>query len=289
MSSDTFVLVSAAYNEEKNIKKTIESVIRQTALPSEWIIVSDGSSDGTDDIIKQYSSAIDFIRFFRVDRAAGHNFGSKVRAINLGISKITVHDYAYIGILDTDISFGPDYFSRMLNGFTHNPNLGIAGGNIIQDINGKLERRSKSLNSVAGAVQLFRRDCFADTDGFIPMEYGGEDAAIEITARMKGWKVKTFPDIEVTHYGFVGRGYGSRINARYRFGERCFSLGYHFIFELARALLHVFQKPFLVGSIAEIMGFMKAKEQIGSPRLGTEVVQYLRKEQLGRLRAFFFR
>jgi hypothetical protein len=66
-------------------------------------------------------------------------------------------------------------------------------------------------------------------------------------------------------------------------------LGYHFIFELARALLHVFQKPFLVGSIAEIMGFMKAKEQIGSPRLGTEVVQYLRKEQLGRLRAFFFR
>jgi poly-beta-1,6-N-acetyl-D-glucosamine synthase len=287
MSSDIFVLISAAFNEEKNIGKTIESVIRQTTLPSEWIIVSDGSTDGTDAISRRYADSVDFIRFFKVERNSAHSFGSKVRAINLGLSKIKELKYRYIGIRDTDISFESDYFSRILDEFDRDERLGLAGGNIIQDIDGTREIRIKSLNSVAGAVQFFRKECFLDTDGFIPMECGGEDAAIEITARMKGWKVKTLPELEVVHYGYVGQGAGSRLRARYKLGERCFALGYHGFFELTRLLPHLFRKPYIIGSVAEMLGFIDAKIRYKTPLLRPEVVRYLKSEQMGRLRNLF--
>jgi poly-beta-1,6-N-acetyl-D-glucosamine synthase len=287
MSGGAFVLISAAYNEEKNIGKTIESVIRQTTLPSEWNIVSDGSVDGTDAIVREYSRSIDFIRFFKIERTAVHSFSSKVRAINLGLDNIRGSNYGYIGILDTDISLESDYFSRILEEFERDDRLGIAGGNIVQVIDGALERRSKSLNSVAGAIQLFRKACFLETGGFTPMEYGGEDAAIEIIARMKGWKVRTFPRIEVLHYGYVGGGTGSRLSARYKLGERCFALGYHMLFQFTRLLPRLLQKPYVIGSIAEMFGFLHAKMFLKTPLLRPDAVRFLRDEQLGRLRNLF--
>ena len=193
MGSRKYVLISSAYNEARNILKTIESVIQQSSIPSEWILLSDGSNDGTDDIIKRYSESIDFIRFARMERAATHSFGSKVRAINHGLASLSVSDFDYLGILDTDISFKRDYFSSLLDEFDRDERLGVAGGNIVQDIDGRLVRRIRSMNSVAGAVQFFRRACFEATTGFQPMEFGGEDAAVEIMARMKGWTVKTIP------------------------------------------------------------------------------------------------
>jgi poly-beta-1,6-N-acetyl-D-glucosamine synthase len=279
----SYVLVSAAYNEESNIARTIESVLAQTRPPSEWIIVSDGSTDRTDEIVASYAAASGFMRLIRMERTEGHSFGAKVRALKRGIAELASDDYSFLGILDSDIAFEADYFESVLEEFGKDPSLGIAGGNIVQYVDGALERRIKSMNSVAGAVQLFRRECFEATGGFPEIEFGGEDSAIEIEARMLGWEVRTLPELEVIHYGYVGRGAGGRLKARVKYGKMFFMLGYHPLFQALRLLFRISEKPFLIGSIAEMVGFIEARLRFRRPALKAEIVRFLRREQMTRL------
>src|SRR5688572_1661669 len=95
-SSTRYVLVTAAYNEEAYIENTLKSVVAQTAPPARWIVVSDGSTDRTDDIVRSYAERYDFIRFLRTERTEGRNFGSKVRAVRAGFGELDGFDYAFI-------------------------------------------------------------------------------------------------------------------------------------------------------------------------------------------------
>jgi len=285
MLDRSYVLLTAARNEATSIAKTIDSVLRQTVRPAEWVIVSDASTDGTDDIVRAISLSAGFIRLVRVDRDGGRSFGAKAIALDRARAGLSSSNYGFLGVLDADISFAPRYFESLLAEFDRDPSLGVAGGVILQWTGGRLERRIKSLNSVAGAVQLFRRECFFSTDGFPEMEIGGEDAAIEIQARMQGWRVRTFPQIEVIHYGRVGEGSGGRLGARYEFGQRCFLLGYHPLFQAMRLLSRAIERPYIVGSVAEMVGFVAARLRFKRPSLKPEIVRFLRREQIGRLGA----
>lgn len=282
----SYVLITAAHNEEKKIEYTIDSILKQTILPSLWIIVSDRSSDNTDNIIRSYSRQYNFIKYIGISGAPVHSFGGKVNAINTGIEYINSlkPSYSYIGVIDADISFEINYFEKIIDEFTNSKKLGLAGGNIIQFHDGKFIKRIKSLNSVAGAVQLFRRECFEKTVGFIPREFGGEDSLLEINARMNGWDVRTFEDIAVIHHGMVGDNSGLGVQRRFRRGICYYTLGYHPLFHLIRSLYRINEKPFIIGSISEIYGFCyaaKKKFQIDVPM---EIVYFLRKEQKERLR-----
>src|SRR5690349_3635311 len=92
-----YVLMTAAYNEEALIEKTIQCVLSQTVLPRRWVIVSDGSTDRTDEIVERYARQHDFIRFVRVSRPVGRSFGSKVRALRLGAELLAEVEFDYIG------------------------------------------------------------------------------------------------------------------------------------------------------------------------------------------------
>ncbi|MBN2157853.1 MAG: glycosyltransferase family 2 protein [Spirochaetes bacterium] len=282
MALYTYTLVTAAYNEEKNIEKTIRSVVSQSLLPREWLIVSDGSTDKTDAIVHSYREKYKFISFLRIPGEDKHSFASKVYALNTGIEKIDVELSDFIGILDADVSFGEHYFSDIIRRFNDSPKLGIAGGNIVESINGSLKKVIKSINSVAGAVQLYRRECFTQTGPFLPLEYGGEDAAKEIMARMKGWEVRTFPEIEVSHHGFVGGGKFYR--NRYRRGIQYFLLGYHPLFHFARCIFRVRERPVFTGSLVEMIGYIYAKAKFSKSGLPADVVRFLRSEQMERLK-----
>jgi biofilm PGA synthesis N-glycosyltransferase PgaC len=284
MKSNRYVLITAAYNEEKNIEKTIQSVISQTRHPSRWIIVSDGSTDRTDRIIRSYAKKHAYITLLRVPEKNKHTFASKVFALRTGIEKLKGKSYDYMGILDADVSFDKKYFKELIARFENDPKLGIAGGNILEFTNGRYNKRIKTLNSVAGAVQLYRKECFADTIGFQPLEYGGEDAAAEISARMKGWTVKTYPELVVIHHGYVGG--GKFFRTRYRRGIQFFLLGYHPLFNIVRCLFKIRERPLLAGSIVELTGFFYARIKFKKSPLPKNLVRYLRKEQMLRLRSF---
>jgi poly-beta-1,6-N-acetyl-D-glucosamine synthase len=283
-----YVLVTPARNEEACLEKTIQSVLSQTVLPERWIIVNDGSTDRTGVIAEKYRSVHAFISVLHLSRDGGPDFGSKASAFNAGCDELGNLKYDLIGNLDADVTFPPDYFETIISKFKEDPGLGIAGGIICELMNGRYAFQNISLNSVAGAVQLFRRECLDAIGGYIPMKFGGIDAAAEIAGRMHGWKVRTFPDIHVMHHRRVMTGNRNILHTRFRQGMTHFLLGYHPLFQLARSLFRVPDKPFLIGSLMTFCGYWWGYLTRMERPVPAEVVRFLRSEQLKRLNLGFF-
>ncbi len=279
-----YILITPAYNEEKHIEKTILSVIRQSIKPEKWIIVSDRSIDKTDGIILKYAKKYNYIKFLKIKGDSLRNYSAKVNAINQGLLSLKKDKYDFIGILDADLAFKPDYFKKLFFEFKNNKKLGIAGGNYLQTINGQVKPRRKSLNSVAGGVQMFRKKCFEDINGFIALKYGCEDAIAEITARMKGWEVQTFPELEVTHYGYVGGKGRKLLNGRYKRGKSYYLIGYLFLYMVLRSFIRIKESPFFIGSIIEIAGYLIAMIKYKRKYVSSEFIQFLQKEQKEKLK-----
>jgi glycosyltransferase involved in cell wall biosynthesis len=249
--------------------------------------VSDGSTDDTDQIVQEWADRFPFIDFIRVEKTEGHDFATKVRALRVGFARLSSTSYEFIGVLDADLSFEPDYFERVLRSFAAEPLLGIAGGDIQQFVDGKLVPRLKELSSVAGAVQVVRRACFEETGGLPALKHGGEDAAMEIAARMHGWETRTLPELKVVHFGLVGAGAGGPIKTRIKWGRRNFNLGYHPLFQLARSVYRAQERPYVVAGLAELVGFAIGRIRDRKPSIDRGVVDYLRREQLAKLRRPF--
>ena len=164
----TYVLITAARNEESNIEQTIKSVVSQTVLPKKWVIVSDGSTDHTDDIVKKYLSGNSWIEFIRMPEHKDRQFAAKVQCFNAGYEKVKELDFDIIGNLDADISFEKDYFEFLMSKFVEDSRLGVAGTPFVED--GKhYDYRFTNIEHVSGACQLFRRECFEEIGGYVPI------------------------------------------------------------------------------------------------------------------------
>jgi poly-beta-1,6-N-acetyl-D-glucosamine synthase len=282
-----YVLVTTARNEDKLIEKTIRSVVCQTILPRKWVIISDGSTDRTDEIVQGWTKDHPFIVFLRSDGRAERSFGSKARAFELGYEYLRAESFDYIGNLDADVSFPPDYCQRVLQHFDANPRLGVAGGIIHELIGGTFVPQRINLNSVAGAVQMFRRDCYEQVGGYIPLRFGGIDSAAEITARMHGWQVQTFSELEVRHHRRVASGGGRLITTQWRHGLRHYCLGYHPLFEIMRNIDRVRDRPYVVAAVLPTAGYLWGFMSGRRRELPNDVVRYLQTEQMNRLRSMW--
>jgi glycosyltransferase involved in cell wall biosynthesis len=278
-----YVVITPAHNEEAFIEETIHSMIKQTIQPLKWIVVNDGSTDRTGEIVEQYAGGHDFLQLVNLRRSGDRHFANKVRAFNCGLTEAQALDYQYIGNLDADISLEKDYFEKVLYEFEKNPELGIAGGMVFTFIGDRFVSQKVALDSVAGAVQLFRRWCFEQIGGYLILPHGGIDAAAEITARMKGWKVRTFPELRVLEHRRTGTATARPLASRVNEGQRFQSLGYGFPFLWLRCMYRWKDRPRAIGSAATLFGYLKGVIT-GSPLvLPPDVVRYLRAEQRGKL------
>ena len=189
MSDASYCLLTACRNESAFIGETIRSMIGQSLQPQVWLILDDGSTDGTADIIRQLSRGHDWIHLHQLEPRRERSFGAQYRAIMRGYEMIKNLSFDFIGALDADISFeNADYYRNVIHEFNRNPKLGIAGGVICEKENGVFrERRANAAWSVAGGVQTFRREVFDAIGGYIPLEYGGSDGLAGAMAKMKGW------------------------------------------------------------------------------------------------------
>lgn len=284
MASNSYVLITPARNEEDYIEKTILSVISQTFLPLRWVIVSDGSTDRTDEIVDNYAQKYEFIDFLR--NAKGEkNFGSKVLAFNAGYDTIKELEFSFIGNLDADVSFDESYFSSILSCFDANSKLGLAGGIITEYVKGKLVAQKTSPNSVAGAVQLFRRQCYEEIGGYIQMPFGGIDAAAEIQVRAKGWEVNTLVKYRVLHHRPVRTGRKSAVSTMFYRGVSYYQLGYHPLFLGLSSIMRFKERPYVIGGLSRIAGYCWAKMKKYDRKIPDSAVRYLQHEQLNRLKA----
>ena len=281
-----YVLVTPARNEEKYIEKTICSVISQKILPAKWIIVSDGSTDKTDDIVKKYADDYTFIQLLRRSPNSSRNFGSKVFAIQAGVDCLQDLEYDFIGVMDADISFEPDFFESVIINLQANSKIGIGGG-VVHERNseGEWEPFTGSFEwSVSGAMQMFKSACYESIGGYLPLQRGGIDMIAEVMSRMHGWKVRTFESIRLFHNRTMGTATKSVLEASFRRGIMEYVNGYHPLIQMLRFFTCIPSSPFLLLSLFRTVGYYWAllkKEPMAVP---DNVVKYLRKEQLQRLR-----
>lgn len=286
MEQTRYVLITAARNERAFLRNTIISVISQTILPQRWIIVSDGSKDGTDELVLDYSSTYDFIQLIRRDASHHYSgFSSKVFAIKEAYKIIGTIDYQYIGILDADVSFEADYYEKIISRLKTNKHLGIAGGVILEKEEEVFKvRKTNNERSVAGAIQTFKRECYEQIGGLTPIRLGGEDWIAETMARMRGWEVKAYSDCRVNHHksGAKTRGLWQE---RLRLGLMDYALGTHPLFEVFKCIRRFKEKPLLVGALYRFCGFVLGCCNREKRPVSDDFVGFLRQEQLDRIRS----
>ncbi len=283
MHNKRYVLITAARNEEALIENTIKCVINQTIKPVLWIIVSDDSTDRTDEIVKSYTNKYDFITLIRNKKTDNRNFASKVYALNLALEHVNV-EYDFIGILDADITFDSNYYKMILDEFEKDPKLGLAGGEFYDIIDGKKHRVIKSSMSVRGGIQLFRKECFKQIGKFTPLKNGGEDVITEVTARMNGWKVKSFDHLMLEHHRVTGTGGWSVYEAKFKEGILAHSMGYHPAFQIFKSLHRIIDKPYVISGVLLFAGYIWAIISGNKRKVSKDFIKFIRKEQLERMR-----
>jgi glycosyltransferase involved in cell wall biosynthesis len=279
----SFVLITPARNEEAHIESTIQSVIKQTPLPKKWVIVSDGSTDKTDEIVNQYTSQYDWIDLIRMPERRDRQFAAKVNCFNAGYERIKDMSYDIIGSLDADISFESGYFEFLLSKFIEFPGLGVAGTPFVEG-SSHYDYRFTNIEHVSGACQLFRRECFEDIGGYLPIKGGGIDWTAVTTARMKGWTTRTFTEMTCFHHRHMGTGNSGSLMTWFRHGRKDYFLGGHPLWEMSRSLYQMTKRPFIIGGSLLLFGYTWAFLSRVERPVSQELMKFHRSEQMSRLK-----
>lgn len=279
----SYVIITPARNEAQFIELTLQSVIAQRVLPLKWVIVSDGSTDGTDDIVKKYASASPWIDLVQMPERRERNFAGKVHAFNAGYEKIEDLDYHVIVSLDADISFDPNYFLLLLGKLEADPLLGLVG-TPFQEISGQTyDYRFVSIEHVSGACQVFRRECFEAIGGYLPLKEGAIDHIAVISARMRGWKTRTFTEKVCLHHREMGTAQRSVLTSRFKLGAKDYAVGNHPLWELFRTAHQMRMQPLVFGGLALGAGYAWALLRRCERPVSPELIKFHRREQLQRL------
>jgi len=282
-----YALITPARNEERFIEQTILSVISQSLLPEKWVIVSDGSTDRTDEIVAKYFDQYPWMELVRMSEHRDRQFAAKVRCFNAGYAPLAGVDFDIIGNLDADITFDADYFDFLMEKFSSDPQLGVAGTPFVED-DTSYDYRFTDIRHVSGACQMFRRECFDDIGGYQPIKGGGIDWLAVTTARMKNWKTRTFTEKVCYHHRPMGTGNSTALAASFRLGKQDYYLGGHPLWEVFRACFQMIGRPYFLGGVCLALGFFWAYvtrvERVVTP----ELMQFHQREQMQRLRLMVF-
>lgn len=278
MAAPTYVVVTPVRDEEKHIRFTLESMIAQTVRPAEWVIVDDGSTDATGEILDEYASKFSWIRVVhRSNRGYRKSGGGVMEAFQDGYKSISRTDWNFIVKLDGDLSFSPGYFQTCFNHFQQNAELGIAGGTICHAVGNELRPESQPIFHVRGATKIYRRECWFAIGGLWPAP--GWDTIDEVKANMLGWKTRSLPELHLLHHRITG-GEDGLFRDRVKHGVVCYVSGYHPLFVLASCAKRLFQQPYVTGSIGVLYGFIKARFTKVNRVQDRSYLSYIRAQQL---------
>lgn len=278
-----YVIISPARNEAEFIELTLKSVIAQTILPLKWVIVSDGSTDGTDAIVRRYTADNPWIELLRTPERAERHFAAKVYAFNAGYARVKDLKPEIVVNLDADVSIEPDHFQYLLGKFVDDPALGV-WGSPFREGSRQYDYRFSNIENVWGGCQLFRRECFEAIGGYVPVKGGCIDHIAVVSARMKGWKTRTFTDKVCIHHRVMGTAQQGALKARFRMGAKDYSVGNHPVWELSRMVYQMKNPPFVVGGFALAAGYVWSLLQRAEKPVSRELADFTRREQIQRLR-----
>lgn len=254
----TMIIIIPAHNEEAYIANTLQSFVVQTILPLKIVVVNDASTDGTQDIIQKFSEKYPFIESVFYDSEKSHSPGSKViNAFYKGFENL-YDDFDLIGKFDADIILPPNYFEKILELFSSDEKVGIAGGNLYVEVENdwKFEAISDK-NKVRGPIKLYRKKCFEEIGGL--KKSMGWDTVDELLAQYHGWKIKTDESLHVKHLKPTGKVY-SKVS-RHKQGEAFYRMRYGFLLTLIASAKLASKKKSFQFFIDSMQGYFKAKNQ----------------------------
>jgi glycosyltransferase involved in cell wall biosynthesis len=279
--SKRYVVITPVRDEEKHLHSTIQSMIHQTILPQEWVIVNDGSRDGTGKILDDYANRFSWIRaVHRKDRGFRKAGGGVVDAFNDGYHALVSSGWEFIAKFDGDLTFEADYFEKCFEEFDRDPKLGVGGGVICYVEDGVKRFEKAPAFHVRGATKIYRKVCWEGIGGFLAAP--GWDTLDEVKANSLGWRTRSFPGLHLVHHRDTGSADGVWPTL-VKYGRANYICGYHPLFMLTKCMVRLLRKPYVIGSIGLIYGFISGYltnvPQVDDP----ETIAYLRRQQLRRL------
>ena len=248
-----YAAVTPVRDEEDNLQRLAESMLDQTYKPVAWIVVDNGSTDGTGTVAEGLAREHDWIVCAESQPTARAEPGEPiVRAFLNGLERIGA-PVDVIVKLDADVSFDNDHFERLLDAFVANPRLGIAGSTCLEESAGRWVEVTTAAHHVRGAVRAYRYECL---DAVGPLEPAlGWDSADELKAAALGWQTETLAGIAFRHHRTLGARDGRRWTRARRQGRASHYLGYRFWYLVFRALRRGLDDP---AALAMLWGFVEA-------------------------------
>jgi glycosyltransferase involved in cell wall biosynthesis len=279
-----YVLITPACNEEKLIEHTLKSVVKQTVLPVKWVIVNDGSKDATASIVERYAEKYDWIELVNLPKRQGRNFAAKVHAFNAGRERLKNVAYEVIGNVDADVTLDADHFEFLMGKFRNDPALGVAGTIFVEDGYNSAIDSFEGQNYVSGQCQMFRRQCFDEIGGYFPSKNGGIDWIAVKTARMIGWRTRSYREKSFFHHRVLGTADRGVIGSSYAYGKKDYYLGGHPLWELFRSVYRMAKKPYVLAGVALFWGYFRAFLKHDQRPVSDELMKFHRKDQMRMLR-----
>ena len=280
--SRRYLLITPARNEAEFARRTLDSVAAQTILPAKWVIVDDGSTDATPEILAEFASQHDWVEIVtRRDRGTRSVGPGVIETFYAGLDRCDLAEYDYVCKLDLDLDLPTGYFEGLMRKMEGDARLGTCSGKAwFEDPSGSglvMELIGDEMS--VGASKFFRTQCFLQIGGFArQVMWDGIDCH---RCRMMGWKVRSFrdEDLKFLHLRPMGSSHKGILHGRARHGRGQYLMGTSPVYMMVSVGYRVFSKPIVVGAIATLWGYLAASVTRPSRTVTREFRRFLRRYQ----------
>ncbi len=281
-SSRHYLIVSPCRDEEQYMRQTLDAIVAQTVQPALWVIVDDGSTDRSPQILAEYAAKHLFIKVVRRKDRGNRAVGPGViDAFYAGLDTVNLDDFEYLCKLDLDLELPPAYFERVLDQMEADPRLAnFSGKPYLREEDGRLSSERLGDENAVGQIKLYRTSAFQAIGGFVrQVSWDGIDGHM---CRMKGWIARSEdrPELRFIHLRQMGSSQQSLWVGRLRWGFGKYYMGSSLYYVAAVAFYRMFEKPYVVGGWGILFGYLKAMLG-GAPRFeNDEFRRFLRRFEL---------
>jgi poly-beta-1,6-N-acetyl-D-glucosamine synthase len=287
---ERLLLITPCRNEAEHLERTLASVAAQTRPPDLWLVIDDGSTDATPEILNRWLARLPFLELLSTRRwdapdSDGLAVAAEAVAFNRALDSAALGEFSHVGKLDADIELAPDYFQRLLDRSAVEADLGIVGGTLLEDHGRGWLPAGGPEHHVRGALKLYRRDCLEALGGGIE-ERLGWDTIDEVEARMRGYRTRTLPQPTARHLRPVATR-GGILRGRARLGHAAFILRYSPWWVAAKSAQVALKRPYVLSGGAYFWGYLRAaagdrQNRVEDPEFARFVAAELRGRARGR-------